>query len=101
MRYALILWFAALTGCGQPSSEGLANKTYRLEVLRVQCLADDDSACRAAAEAYRRRFFDGKGGPDEYGVLAQLPPIPPTFDSPIDAEPGRGRHAAFASEGSR
>jgi hypothetical protein len=101
MRYALVLSFAALTGCDQPSSEGLANKAYRLEVLRAQCAADDDSACRAAASAYRRRFFDGTGDPDEYGVLEQLPPIPPTFDSPIDAEPGHERHAAFASEDSR
>ena len=101
MRYALVLSFAALTGCDQPSSEGLPNQTYRLEVLRGQCVADGESAWRAAAEAYRRRFFDGTGGPDEYGVLEQLPPIPPTFDSPIDVEPGRGRHAAFASEDSR
>lgn len=38
--------------------------------------------CRAAAEAFRRRFFAGQTGPDEYGSLADLPPIPASFDEP-------------------
>ena len=37
---------------------------------------------RAATEAFRRRFFAGHTGPDEYNSLAELPPIPPSFDEP-------------------
>ena len=44
--------------------------------------AAGEDACRAAAEAFRRRFFAGHTGPDEYGSLAELPPIPPSFDEP-------------------
>ncbi|EGQ5317786.1 hypothetical protein D8W77_25905, partial [Enterobacter hormaechei] len=46
-----------------------------------------EDACRAAAEAFRRRFFAGHTGPDEYNSLAELPPIPPSFDTPADELP--------------
>lgn len=48
---------------------------------------------QAAAVAYQRRFFAGHSGPDEYVVLGELPPIPPTFDEPGDevAESGAWR----------
>ena len=36
----------------------------------------------AAAEAFRRRFFSGEAGPDEYQTLADRPPIPPSFEEP-------------------
>ena len=39
---------------------------------------------RAAAEAFRRRFFSGEAGPDEYRTLADLPPIPPSFEESAD-----------------
>ncbi|HEN8489305.1 TPA: hypothetical protein U8157_005836, partial [Pseudomonas aeruginosa] len=58
----------------------------RLKALRAQCAADrqavGEDACCAAAEAFRRRFFAGQSGPDEYRTLADLPPIPPSFDEP-------------------
>lgn len=98
MRYALVLWLAFLTGCNQPYGEGLARESLRHEAQRSQCIAGEKRACTPAAEAYRRRFFDGKGRLNEYGTLEQLPPIPPTFDAPFDAVPDR-RPAAFASEG--
>lgn len=63
----------------------------RLKALRGQCAADrqavGEDACRAAAEAFRRRFFAGHTGPDEYNSLAELPPIPPSFDTPADELP--------------
>ena len=31
-----------------------------------------------------RRFFSGQAGPDEYQTLADLPPIPPSFEEPAD-----------------
>ena len=79
-----------LTACGQQSAESLADALtadpVRLKALRAQC-ADDRQAvgendCRAAAEAFRRRFFSGQAGPDEYRTLAELPPIPASFDEP-------------------
>ncbi|HGS7887177.1 TPA: hypothetical protein ACMFPZ_002087 [Pseudomonas aeruginosa] len=80
-----------LTACGRQSAESLADALtadpVRLKALRAQC-ADDRQAvgeddCRAAAEAFRRRFFSGQAGPDEYRTLAELPPIPASFDEPI------------------
>ncbi|MCV0057493.1 hypothetical protein KUC69_03715 [Pseudomonas aeruginosa] len=79
-----------LTACGQQQTEDLADTLttdpVRLKALRAQCAADrqavGEDACRAAAEAFRRRFFAGQTGPDEYRTLADLPPIPPSFDEP-------------------
>ncbi|QMR77473.1 EexN family lipoprotein [Enterobacter sp. RHBSTW-00175] len=80
-----------LTACGQQPAENLADALVadpvRLKALRAQCAADrqavDEDDCRAAAEAFRRRFFSGQAGPDEYRTLAELPPIPASFDEPI------------------
>lgn len=79
-----------LTACGQQQAEDLADalaaNPARLKALRAQCASDrqavGEDACRAAAEAFRRRFFAGQTGPDEYRTLADLPPIPPSFDEP-------------------
>ena len=92
MRYVLALCAALLAACSeQPAdhlADALAADPVRLKVLRVQCAADrqatGEDACRAAAEAFRRRFFSGDAGPDEYQTLADLPPIPPSFDEPAD-----------------
>lgn len=81
-----------LTACGQQQTADLADTLttdpVRLKALRAQCAADrqavGEDACRAAAEAFRRRFFAGQTGPDEYRTLADLPPIPPSFDEPAD-----------------
>ncbi|HBP5015947.1 TPA: hypothetical protein L5639_000093 [Pseudomonas aeruginosa] len=85
-----------LTACGQSSDQQriedlaatLAADPVRLKALRAQCATDRQAAgedtCRAAAEASRRRFFAGQTGPDEYGSLADLPPIPASFDTPTD-----------------
>jgi len=81
-----------LTACGQQPAENLADALaadpVRLKALRAQCAADRQAvgkdACPAAAEAFRRRFFAGHTGPDEYDSLAELPPIPPSFDTPAD-----------------
>ena len=81
-----------LTACGQQPAEHLAATlaadAVRLKALRAQCAADrqavGEDACRAAADAFRRRFFAGHTGPDEYGSLADLPPIPPSFDERTD-----------------
>lgn len=92
-----------LTACAQQPANDLADALaadpVRLKALRAQCAADrqaaGEDACRAAAEAFRRRFFAGQTGPDEYRTLADLPPIPPSFDEPAD---GRETPASPASE---
>lgn len=94
MRCACLLLTVLLTACGQRPAENLADALaadpVRLKALRVQCAADrpavGEDACLAAAEAFRRRFFAGQTGPDEYRTLAELPPIPPTFDEPVGGE---------------
>lgn len=80
-----------LSACDQQPAENLADTLLadpvRLKAARAQCAADrqavGESLCQAAADAFRRRFFAGQGGPDEYQTLADLPPIPPSFDGPV------------------
>ena len=99
MRCVPVLLVVLLTACGQHPAEDLAATLaadpVRFKALRAQCAADrqaaGEDACRAAAEAFRRRFFAGQTGPDEYQTLAELPPIPPSFDAPDD---GKGSAAA-------
>ncbi|KOF54642.1 hypothetical protein AD428_05915 [Achromobacter sp. DMS1] len=96
MRCVLALGVVLLAACGeQPAdhlADALAADPVRLKALREQCKAHPrqvmqatgEDACRAAAEAFRRRFFSGQAGPDEYQTLADLPPIPPSFEEPAD-----------------
>lgn len=91
MRYALVLWVGLLTGCDKPYGEGLAGDPLWHEAQRVLHIAGDSRPSTAIAEAYRRRFFDGKGGPDEFETLEQLPPIPSTFDAPLEPYPDQSR----------
>ncbi len=95
MRCVPVLLAVLLAACGQQPAEDLAATLaadpVRLKALRAQCAADrhtaGEDACRAAAEAFRRRFFAGQTGPDEYRTLAELPPIPASFDTPADDAP--------------
>ena len=88
-----------LAGCGQqevPSVDALSADPSRLRLLKEQCRAGQlNGKLRArVAQADLRRFLSGKAGPDEYQTLADLPPIPPSFDEPADgsraiARPGQ------------
>ncbi|HEN5239501.1 TPA: hypothetical protein ACM9W3_001243 [Klebsiella pneumoniae] len=106
MRCVPVLLAVLLTACGQQPAEDLtatlAADPVRLKALRAQCAADRQTAgedtCRAAAEAFRRRFFTGQTGPDEYRTLAELPPIPASFDTPTDDAP-EGDAPLAAAEG--
>ncbi len=89
MQRAPVLFAFALllAGCGRqqaPSVEALAADPVRLHALRAQCRGGEhDSAfCVQVAEADLRRLLSGQAGPDEYQTLADLPPIPASFDSP-------------------
>lgn len=101
MRCVSLLLPVLLVACSQQPTEdlaaALAADPVRLKVLRAQCEADrataGEDACLAAADAFRRRFFAGETGPDEFRTLADLPPIPPSFDTPAsdqDAKPFEG-----------
>ena len=89
---SVVVLVVLLAACGKQPADNLADALaadpVRLKALRAQCAADrqatGEDACRAAAEAFRRRFFSGQAGPDEYQTLADLPPIPPSFDEPGD-----------------
>lgn len=84
-----------LAGCTPPAPadgiDALVADPVRLKAVRQQCQADrakvGEAACQAAAEAFRRRFFAGTAVPDEYRTLAELPPIPPSFDAPVEVAP--------------
>ncbi|MBP7656770.1 MAG: hypothetical protein KA742_09535 [Pseudoxanthomonas sp.] len=90
MRCVLALCVLMLVACREQPADDLADALAadpaRLKALRTQCAADrqatGEDACRAAAEAFRRRFFSSQTGPDEYRTLADLPPIPPSFEEP-------------------
>ncbi|MFU4612978.1 hypothetical protein ACM71J_01660 [Pseudomonas aeruginosa] len=94
LALSVSLLVALLAACSEQPSDNLADALtadpVRLKALRAQCAADrqatGEDACRAAAEAFRRRFFSGEAGPDEYRTLADLPPIPLSFDEPADGE---------------
>ncbi|WP_373851614.1 hypothetical protein [Delftia acidovorans] len=92
MRCVLVLGAVLLAACGEQPADNLADALAadpaRLKALRAQCAvyreATGEDACRAPAEAFRRRFFSGEAGPDEYRTLADMPPIPPSFEEPAD-----------------
>ena len=92
MRCLALLLPVLLVACSQQPTEDLAATLaadpVRLKALRARCATDlqaaGEGACRATAEAFRQRFFAGQTGPDEYGSLADLPPIPASFDTPTD-----------------
>ena len=78
-----------LAGCGQqevPSVDALSADPSRLRLLKEQCRAGQlNGKLRArVAQADLRRFLSGLAGPDEYRTLADLPPIPPSFDEPAE-----------------
>ncbi|EPK5302373.1 hypothetical protein I5V28_01065 [Stenotrophomonas maltophilia] len=91
---SVVMLVVLLAACGEQPTDNLADALsvdpVRLKALRAQCAAHPqqvmpttgEDACRAAAEVFRRRFFAGQSGPDEYRTLADLPPIPPSFDEP-------------------
>ena len=84
---ALCGFVLLLAGCGQqeaPSVDALSAHPARLHLLKEQCRAGQHGGalCALVAQADLRRFLSGKAGPSEYQTLADLPPIPPSFDEP-------------------
>ncbi|HEP6426308.1 TPA: hypothetical protein VDB83_000572 [Burkholderia cenocepacia] len=83
----LFAFVCLLAGCGQPhalSIDALAADPTRLHALRAQCQRGerDGAFCAQVGQADLRRFLSGRAGPDEYQTLADLPPIPASFDGP-------------------
>ncbi len=89
MNRAHVLFACLLVGCGQqqpPSVDALSANPARLRSLNGQCRAGqhDGAFCVQVAKADLRRFLSGKAGASEYLTLADLPPIPPSFDEPAE-----------------
>lgn len=90
MRCVPVLLAVLLTACGQQPAEDPPRPWPPIPCGSRRCVPNAQPTgtpqaqdiCRAAAEAFRRRFFAGQTGPDEYGSLADLPPIPASFDEP-------------------
>ncbi|WP_186073102.1 hypothetical protein [Burkholderia gladioli] len=84
-----------LTACGRHEPaltvDALAHDSQRLYTLRHRCAVAhphiDNATCRLADAAYARRFFLGLGGANEYQTLAELPPIPASFEAPQGDRP--------------
>ncbi len=79
-----------LLACGQqqaPSVDALSAHPARLHLLKEQCRAGqhDGVLCAQVAQTDLRRFLSGKAGPNEYQTLADLPPVPSSFDEPADS----------------
>ena len=86
---ALCGFVLLLAGCGQqevPSVDALSADPSRLRLLKEQCRAGlhVGALCAQVAQADLHRFLSGKAGPREYQTLADLPPIPPSFDEPAE-----------------
>ena len=87
-RAPVLFAFACLlAGCDRPqplSVDALAADPVRLHALRAQCRRGehDGAFCARVVQADTRRFLSGKARPDEYQTLADLPPIPASFDGP-------------------
>ncbi|WP_186072178.1 hypothetical protein [Burkholderia gladioli] len=85
-RAPVLFAFACLlAGCDRPqalSVGALAADPARLHALAAQCRRGegDGALCARVAQADLRRFLSGQAGPDEYRTLAELPPIPASFD---------------------
>ncbi|WP_243711933.1 hypothetical protein [Pseudomonas aeruginosa] len=68
---SVVVLVVLLAACGKQPADNLADALavdpVRLKALRAQCAADrhatGEDACRAAAEACRRRFFSGTSAP--------------------------------------
>jgi len=87
--FAFAVHALVLAGCDQPQQvpvNALAADPARLHALRAQCRAGahDGAFCTQVAQADLWRFLSGPAGPGEYQTLADLPPIPPSFDEPAD-----------------
>ena len=96
MRRALLLSvIAMLTACGRHEPaltvDALAHDPQQLYALRHRCAVAhahmDSATCRVVDAAYARRFFLGLGGAGEYQTLAELPPIPASFEAPQGDRP--------------
>ncbi|MBS0436877.1 MAG: hypothetical protein JSR75_18655 [Proteobacteria bacterium] len=94
--FAFAVHALVLAGCDQPqrlSVDALAADASRLRALRAQCRAGEHDGvfCTQVAQADLRRFLSGHAGPGEYQTLADLPPIPSSFDEPADGSEAMAR----------
>ena len=82
MRCVLVLCVTLLAACGEQPADHLAD-ALKAKILVLHGANDPlvkPEEIAAFQEALRQ------AGPDEYQTLADLPPIPPSFDEPADGE---------------
>ena len=89
VMFAFAVHALVLAGCDRQQQlpvNALAADPARLHALRAQCRAGahDGAFCAQVAQADLRRFLSDQAGPGEYQTLADLSPIPPSFDEPAD-----------------
>ena len=97
--FAFAVHALVLAGCDRPQQlpvNALAAdpaRLHALRALRAQCRtgAHDGAFCAQVAQADLRRFLSGHAGPGEYQTLADLPPIPSSFDEPADGSEAMAR----------
>ena len=78
--FAFAVHALVLAGCGWPQQ--LPVNALAADPARLR--AQGGTFCAQVAQADLRRFLSGQAGPNEYQTLADLPPIPPSFDEPAD-----------------
>ena len=88
--FAFAVHALVLAGCGWPQQ--LPVNALAADPTRLR--AQGGTFCAQVAQADLGRFLSGQAGPGEYQTLADLPPIPPSFDEPADgsaaiARPGQ------------
>ncbi|MCW0399141.1 hypothetical protein NB688_002543 [Xanthomonas sacchari] len=88
---ALCLLGAALSGCGMPqlpSVDALAGDADLLDTLRTRCMhgsppgRPSDELCERVERADLQRLLSGRSDAGEYRELAEIPPLPATFEPP-------------------
>ncbi|WCM85500.1 hypothetical protein M5C97_10095 [Acidovorax sp. NCPPB 3859] len=87
----LCLFAVALSGCGMPqlpSVDALAGDAELLDTLRTRCMHEslqgraNDELCERVARADLQRLLSGRSDAGEYRELAEIPPLPSTFEPP-------------------
>ncbi len=78
--FAFAVHALVLAGCGWPQQ--LPVNALAADPARLR--AQGGTFCAQVAQADLGRFLSGQAGPNEYQTLADLPPIPPSFDEPAD-----------------
>lgn len=90
MRVPALFVLVGVAGCGAPpappaAASGAVPASLHARYAQCRHRQLDVAYCARVAQAEQRRFLSGRSGPEEYRTLADLPPLPPSFDGPVEA----------------